>query len=290
VNTHQVEDILLKLLGVGKTGKGLIAKCPAHNDRTPSLSLKITEEGRLLTYCFAGCSFEEIRQALCLGGEHFAPSPRTKESPHERERLIDWLNKLADGSGPVTPSDPVDHYLRSRNIHLDSPTRDLRTHMALGYWEEEHRVGIYPAMIGIIRSAEGLPVGFHRTWLSPDGQKAPVHTPKKLTSLLGPANAVQLSHPGEWLAIAEGIETALSFRVLSGIPTWSCISSGGIARFVPPPGIKILIIAGDYDEAGIEATEILTKRLTTKGIEVKALFPDGSGQDWNDVLREMVHG
>ena len=37
--------------------------CPAHEDRTKSLSWRIAE-GRLLLHCFAGCTFDEIRGAL----------------------------------------------------------------------------------------------------------------------------------------------------------------------------------------------------------------------------------
>jgi hypothetical protein len=39
---------------------GLVARCPTHNDRNPSLSLTIDPDGKLLAYCHAGCSFEAI--------------------------------------------------------------------------------------------------------------------------------------------------------------------------------------------------------------------------------------
>ncbi len=41
-----------------------IARCPAHDDRLPSLSLANGYDGRLLLTCYAGCSFREIIQAL----------------------------------------------------------------------------------------------------------------------------------------------------------------------------------------------------------------------------------
>ncbi len=40
------------------------ARCPAHEDRLPSLSISNGNDGRLLLYCHAGCSFREIIQAL----------------------------------------------------------------------------------------------------------------------------------------------------------------------------------------------------------------------------------
>ncbi len=42
----------------------LWTRCPAHDDRLPSLSLANGHDGRLLLYCYAGCSFREIIQAL----------------------------------------------------------------------------------------------------------------------------------------------------------------------------------------------------------------------------------
>jgi hypothetical protein len=35
-----------------------------HGDRNPSLSVKDGRDGKLLFYCFAGCSFDEIVSAL----------------------------------------------------------------------------------------------------------------------------------------------------------------------------------------------------------------------------------
>lgn len=40
--------------------------CPAHEDRDPSLSIRVASEGRVLLYCFAGCPFEAIVAALGL--------------------------------------------------------------------------------------------------------------------------------------------------------------------------------------------------------------------------------
>jgi len=49
-----------------KTSSGINYRCPAHEDRTPSLRLKEGNDGRALVTCFAGCTFEAIRDALQL--------------------------------------------------------------------------------------------------------------------------------------------------------------------------------------------------------------------------------
>ncbi len=58
-----LDQVLSRLRGVRRCGRGWVARCPAHDDREPSLS--IAENGeQLLLHCFASCSFDEIRDAL----------------------------------------------------------------------------------------------------------------------------------------------------------------------------------------------------------------------------------
>jgi AAA domain len=55
---------LARQLQAKGTGPGAwIAKCPAHEDRTASLSIGTGEDGRLLMNCFAGCDFADILKA-----------------------------------------------------------------------------------------------------------------------------------------------------------------------------------------------------------------------------------
>ena len=49
-------------------GASGIARCPGHDDATPSLSIADGDEGRLLLQCFAGCAFEHIAAVLTRGG------------------------------------------------------------------------------------------------------------------------------------------------------------------------------------------------------------------------------
>jgi hypothetical protein len=57
-------DSLLQLLkGVRSNASGFKAKCPAHLDRNPSLSVRETN-GRILVKCFAGCATNDVCTAL----------------------------------------------------------------------------------------------------------------------------------------------------------------------------------------------------------------------------------
>lgn len=40
------------------------ARCPAHKDKSPSLSIKEVEDGKILLHCFAGCGASDIMDAI----------------------------------------------------------------------------------------------------------------------------------------------------------------------------------------------------------------------------------
>ena len=77
------EALLPRLNRVKETGHGkYVACCPAHDDRSPSLS--VTEkDGKTLLHCFAGCETEDV---LCAVGLTFADlMPERIGSPHNHK-------------------------------------------------------------------------------------------------------------------------------------------------------------------------------------------------------------
>ena len=59
------EELLLHFDGVQRTSRGYQTRCPAHDDRTPSLSIRDGERGVLLK-CWAGCELTAITGKLGL--------------------------------------------------------------------------------------------------------------------------------------------------------------------------------------------------------------------------------
>jgi hypothetical protein len=52
-----------KALNGHRYGSGWMARCPAHRDNNPSLSLR-DANGKILVHCFAGCSQDDVVAAL----------------------------------------------------------------------------------------------------------------------------------------------------------------------------------------------------------------------------------
>jgi len=63
----KVDVLLSNLAKVRKTtSESWLACCPAHNDKSPSLTVRELDDGRVLVHCFAGCSVESILGAVGL--------------------------------------------------------------------------------------------------------------------------------------------------------------------------------------------------------------------------------
>lgn len=82
-------EILINRLDKVKGRRGSwTACCPAHPDKTPSLSVRETEDGRVLVHCFAGCSVGEIVQAVGMDlSDLFPPKREWTEQSQKAGRM-----------------------------------------------------------------------------------------------------------------------------------------------------------------------------------------------------------
>ncbi|MCG0276626.1 MAG: hypothetical protein L5655_10835 [Thermosediminibacteraceae bacterium] len=83
--TDSLFKLLNRLESVRQTGPNKwVARCPAHPDRSPSLSIRLNGD-RILVYCFAGCPANRIVEAVGMTvGDLFLDSPKNakkKERP-----------------------------------------------------------------------------------------------------------------------------------------------------------------------------------------------------------------
>jgi hypothetical protein len=76
--------LLNRLDRVKQIGPGRwIARCPAHEDRSPSLSIRELDDGRVLLKDFGGCDTESVLTALGLRMADLFPGPVQNYGPSQ---------------------------------------------------------------------------------------------------------------------------------------------------------------------------------------------------------------
>lgn len=75
------------------------ACCPAHADKSPSLSIKQLEDGRVLLHCFAGCSAEEVVGSVGFDMQDLFPDTEKNYRsvmPKKAQTTVDhWVLEIA---------------------------------------------------------------------------------------------------------------------------------------------------------------------------------------------------
>jgi hypothetical protein len=94
-----VDNLLARLDKVKQTGNGRwLACCPAHDDRSPSLTIRQTDDGTVLVKCWSGCGAADVVQAVGLSLKDLfqdRPNFRTPMRPGERWVPRDVIAALA---------------------------------------------------------------------------------------------------------------------------------------------------------------------------------------------------
>ncbi|MCC6192811.1 MAG: DNA primase [Anaerolineales bacterium] len=81
------ERLLARLERVRQTGPDRwIAKCPAHEDRSPSLSIRELADGRLLVHDFGGCAAADVVGAVGLTLGDLFPDGGREHRPAQKHR------------------------------------------------------------------------------------------------------------------------------------------------------------------------------------------------------------
>jgi hypothetical protein len=262
---------LVKFLDAKPSSGGWIAKCPAHDDKNPSLSFT-ERDGKLLFHCHAGCPqntvLEKIREI-------------TDRTSISQSRQIHQYEKIWAESLPLTegPFPCLDKYIEHRGLSAVLPD-SLRFNPSLYFSNAEK----HECLVALVQRKEFYPVGIHRIYLK-DGKKAAGKESKKsLGNVSG--NAVYLSHPDKILAVTEGIETGLAIYQSTGIPTACTLTCGSMSKYDPPSSIETVHVFADNDIslAGQNAARSLADRLILQGITVYLHIPEVENSDFLDVL------
>jgi len=91
-----IETLLSRVDGVRETGQGkYIARCPAHEDKSPSLAIKECGDGRVLVHCFAGCEVEDVLAAVGMTFSDLMPEKVGTEHSFRPQKWINAKDALA---------------------------------------------------------------------------------------------------------------------------------------------------------------------------------------------------
>jgi hypothetical protein len=292
-----LRDIVARLGGdLYNGGTAANVPGPGHSRRDRSLSLRLTPQGRILYYAFAPAEHADVWKHLGLDDGALRPmsgseaararQERARERRAADERRMAFCSRVWRSTAAPYET-PVEVYLRGRGIAGPIPVSLRYTPAApLGY---EPGAPAAPAMVALAHDPAGRVAGLHVTFLLADGSdKARMERPRRMFWRLdgGAVRLGELPPYGGVLAVAEGIETALSFRDLTGVTTWAAGSAGALSRFQPPAGLSRLVIAADADDdgQGLAAAHELARRAGRR-MDV-AISAAPAGKDWNTVAME----
>ena len=81
-------ETIAKALGGRKAGTTWMARCPAHDDSRPSLSISVGKVGKVLVRCHAGCDQRDVIAALTERGLWDSTGKRSGRSAHKRRKNL----------------------------------------------------------------------------------------------------------------------------------------------------------------------------------------------------------
>ncbi|MBX3630660.1 MAG: toprim domain-containing protein [Nitrosomonas sp.] len=302
---HGGKDGFRVFRNVATTGGSVCNTCGVHSDGFATLMWCngwdfVTALNAVADYCGMSESCQQSRkQRKCIQTfQSLTPIDQ------EDNRIRQVLNCVWHESVAITDRSAMSArlYLARRGISI-SPPETLRFHPALPYFEGKDKIGEFPAMLAMLTGSDGLPVTIHRTYLTADGFKAPIESPRKLMpyppnrEIVG--SAIRLCVESTVLAIAEGLETALAVMEATGLSVWCAVNVRLLEAMTFPKQVEQVLIFADQDRPtqqhpnghGREAAINLLQRLWQSGFRASIHMPEGeikSGEkslDWLDVLR-----
>jgi len=267
-----VELVLSKLPDAKRSGKGWIARCPAHDDRKPSLSITEGEDGRALVYCHAGCTVEAVLDAMGLKMADLMPA------------------NSAGGERRQRPAKPVNERKPSKSF--------ATAHEAVAVLRRKHGK---PSATWHYDNAEAQPVGFVIRWDKPTGKDVrPVSRTADGRWTVGGMMEPRLLYglpdllkapEGSRVYVCEGEKAADAARAVGLIATTSAQGSKSASKadWSPLGGWEVIILP-DADDAGEcyadDVAGLLEKLEPAPAVKVVHLpdLPFGEGGDMADFV------
>lgn len=81
-----IEALLSRLHGVKGRNGAYTARCPAHEDKSPSLAIR-DNDGKIVLHCFAGCSVSDVVGAVGMDMTDLFPPKTGTFTPQPKVRF-----------------------------------------------------------------------------------------------------------------------------------------------------------------------------------------------------------
>lgn len=280
---HAAAASIVKSLGGEWKPSGAMCRCPAHDDRRPSLSVRVGERG-ILFKCFAGCATIDVIRAL-RGDRQPIPTADTGAElscVDGRERkLAGRIRSLWKEARPITDTQ-ASLYMATRGFAGEHAALRYHDNVPLG---RGANVRFRPALLAALEADTGV-IALERLFLDPL-TGLPVEDLDQPKLMLGRplGAAVRFGAATDVLGLAEGWETAWSAHILLGIPVWASLGADRLPLVTVPERVKHLILLPDNDRAGHLAVPLAEQALAIEGRHIETQWPWYCLNDWNDVLR-----
>lgn len=239
-------------------------------------------DGMKLAIEFTGMQFKDLAARIdgLVGNIAADTTPTNKPDPERR------ISRVWNGCESIADGDPVQAYLRSRNLPRSNA---LRINKSVSYYEGGQKLGNFPCMVAPVVNSKRQLVTLHLTHLTPEGAKADVSAVKKILPTMRElqGSAIRLTPIYERIGIAEGIETALAVMKIYQIPCWAAINAEMMERFVAPDGVEFVTVFADNDAnyRGQAAAYRLAFNLMEKQKKIAVVeVPERLG-DYADILK-----
>ncbi|MBY0307047.1 MAG: toprim domain-containing protein [Sphingomonas sp.] len=252
---------LVEALGGHWTGYRALCRCPAHDDKTPSLSIRQGDRG-ILVKCFAGCANADILRELSrIARVPSVGAPNRRDHDHPPQANVRRLwNEGIDVTATLAA-----RYLERRQI--EPGFHGLRYHPRCPKGPKPATV-FAPALLVAAYEHDELRA-LQRIFLRPDGTAI-----EKL--MIGHPNAASWhgSQPiDNTLGIAEGFESAARFTIRTGIPCWASLGAARLPLIALPETLERLVIAEDDDAEGRAAAVRAIQGYGRTGLTITRMPP-----------------
>ncbi len=297
------EQIALAL-GGKRSGRQWACRCPAHEDRSPSLLIFDGREA-VQVRCMAGCDSRDVISALkqhglwdsSYGKERHRLDPPHRETPgYEFVDAVEYRKRFENRPLAAPASDmaldiwaashgprgtAAEAYLHGRDLVLPPMNAEAIIRFHPQAPRERQR---QPALITLFRDDEtDRPKAIHRLFLTADAKK-------DAAMMLGPVGGCAMKLTGklggacDQLNICEGLETGLALLAAGHTPIWAVGSAGAIQSFPVLRGVAAICVWADNDGAGLFAAENCYRRYVEAGRDALIRTPEDEGCDFADFL------